>query len=93
MIDTRSIFPNIDSVDTPVSISPTSKLNELSGFFTKLNGGFFHSTLHSREMHYCLSVKFNRCFFSSSDDLESLQAQKNWRKSIMLVWRAAANHK
>ncbi|XP_028391640.1 bromodomain-containing protein 8-like isoform X2 [Dendronephthya gigantea] len=30
---------------------------------------------------------------SGSDDLESLQAQKNWKKSIMLVWRAAANHK
>lgn len=30
---------------------------------------------------------------SGSDDLESLQAQKTWKKSIMLVWRAAANHK
>ncbi|XP_031571190.1 bromodomain-containing protein 8-like isoform X2 [Actinia tenebrosa] len=26
-------------------------------------------------------------------DTESIQAQKTWKKSIMLVWRAAANHK
>ncbi|XP_028516816.1 bromodomain-containing protein 8 isoform X2 [Exaiptasia diaphana] len=32
---------------------------------------------------------------ASQGDLDSdaLQAQKNWKKSIMLVWRAAANHK
>ncbi|XP_048585209.1 bromodomain-containing protein 8 isoform X3 [Nematostella vectensis] len=30
---------------------------------------------------------------SQGDDMESAQAQKTWRKSIMLVWRAAANHK
>lgn len=29
----------------------------------------------------------------SSDEQEALQAQKTWKKSIMLVWRAAANHK
>ncbi|KAJ7392357.1 Bromodomain-containing protein 8 [Desmophyllum pertusum] len=29
----------------------------------------------------------------SSDEHEALQAQKTWKKSIMLVWRAAANHK
>ncbi|XP_068745358.1 bromodomain-containing protein 8-like isoform X2 [Montipora capricornis] len=28
-----------------------------------------------------------------SDEQEALQAQKTWKKSIMLVWRAAANHK
>jgi hypothetical protein len=33
------------------------------------------------------------CVCSGSDDSETLQAQKNWKKSIMLVWRAAANHK
>ena len=32
-------------------------------------------------------------FYSGSDDMDSVQAQKNWKKSIMLVWRAAANHK
>ena len=29
----------------------------------------------------------------SSDEQEALQAQKTWKKSIMLVWRAVANHK
>lgn len=29
----------------------------------------------------------------SSDEQEAIQAQKTWKKSIMLVWRAAANHK
>jgi len=29
----------------------------------------------------------------SSDEHEAIQAQKTWKKSIMLVWRAAANHK
>ncbi|XP_020629185.1 bromodomain-containing protein 8-like isoform X1 [Orbicella faveolata] len=28
-----------------------------------------------------------------SDEQEAIQAQKTWKKSIMLVWRAAANHK
>ena len=32
-------------------------------------------------------------FVRSSDEQEAIQAQKTWKKSIMLVWRAAANHK
>lgn len=28
-----------------------------------------------------------------SEDLEALQAHKIWKKAIMLVWRAAANHR
>uniref|UniRef100_A0A8C5EUV4 Bromodomain-containing protein 8 n=1 Tax=Gouania willdenowi TaxID=441366 RepID=A0A8C5EUV4_GOUWI len=35
------------------------------------------------------SSQFSVC----SEDLEALQAQKIWRKAIMLVWRAAANHR
>lgn len=34
--------------------------------------------------------------FSSSvcsEDQEAIQAQKIWKKAIMLVWRAAANHR
>ncbi|XP_058483371.1 bromodomain-containing protein 8-like isoform X2 [Solea solea] len=35
------------------------------------------------------SSQFSAC----SEDLEALQAQKIWKKAIMLVWRAAANHR
>ena len=48
--------------------------------------------------NYRLSSRFNvtRILFldaRSSDEQEAIQAQKTWKKSIMLVWRAAANHK
>ncbi|XP_076835562.1 bromodomain-containing protein 8 isoform X1 [Brachyhypopomus gauderio] len=32
-------------------------------------------------------------FSVSSEDQEAIQAQKIWKKAIMLVWRAAANHR
>lgn len=32
-------------------------------------------------------------FFYHSSDTEDEKAYKNWKKSIMLVWRSAANHK
>uniref|UniRef100_A0A8C9DGT9 Bromodomain-containing protein 8 n=1 Tax=Prolemur simus TaxID=1328070 RepID=A0A8C9DGT9_PROSS len=35
------------------------------------------------------SSQFSVC----SEDQEAIQAQKIWKKSIMLVWRAAANHR
>ncbi|XP_066524051.1 bromodomain-containing protein 8 isoform X2 [Hoplias malabaricus] len=35
------------------------------------------------------SSQFSMC----SEDQEALQAQKIWKKAIMLVWRAAANHR
>ncbi|XP_043925440.1 bromodomain-containing protein 8 isoform X9 [Protopterus annectens] len=35
------------------------------------------------------SSQFSVC----SEDQEAIQAQKIWRKAIMLVWRAAANHR
>ncbi|XP_063058331.1 bromodomain-containing protein 8 [Engraulis encrasicolus] len=35
------------------------------------------------------SSQFSIC----SEDQEAIQAQKIWRKAIMLVWRAAANHR
>nr|XP_055035420.1 bromodomain-containing protein 8 isoform X2 [Misgurnus anguillicaudatus] len=35
------------------------------------------------------SSQFSIC----SEDQEAIQAQKIWKKSIMLVWRAAANHR
>lgn len=35
------------------------------------------------------SSQFSIC----SEDLEALQAHKIWKKAIMLVWRAAANHR
>lgn len=31
--------------------------------------------------------------FYYSSDTEDEKAYKNWKKSIMLVWRSAANHK
>uniref|UniRef100_A0A8D0CSH9 Bromodomain-containing protein 8 n=1 Tax=Sander lucioperca TaxID=283035 RepID=A0A8D0CSH9_SANLU len=33
------------------------------------------------------------CSSVCSEDLEALQAHKIWKKAIMLVWRAAANHR
>lgn len=33
------------------------------------------------------------CSSMCSEDLEALQAHKIWKKAIMLVWRAAANHR
>ncbi|KAJ8361966.1 hypothetical protein AAFF_G00409080, partial [Aldrovandia affinis] len=35
------------------------------------------------------SSQFSMC----SEDQEAIQAQKIWKKAIMLVWRAAANHR
>lgn len=33
------------------------------------------------------------CRSTCGEDQEAVQAQKIWKKSIMLVWRAAANHR
>jgi len=33
------------------------------------------------------------CSSVCSEDHEALQAHKIWKKAIMLVWRAAANHR
>ncbi|MBN3317305.1 BRD8 protein, partial [Atractosteus spatula] len=43
-------------------------------------------------------ISANLCKYPSlssmcSEDQEAIQAQKIWKKSIMLVWRAAANHR
>ncbi|RXN29167.1 bromodomain-containing 8-like isoform X2 [Labeo rohita] len=50
------------------------------------------------KVYYNLSFAFNNslclCLSSMcSEDQEALQAQKIWKKAIMLVWRAAANHR
>ncbi|XP_031522687.1 LOW QUALITY PROTEIN: bromodomain-containing protein 8 [Papio anubis] len=42
----------------------------------------------------CLVELLYLCFSSvCSEDQEAIQAQKIWKKAIMLVWRAAANHR
>lgn len=42
---------------------------------------------------YCIVTRVFFLDARSSDEQEAIQAQKTWKKSIMLVWRAAANHK
>lgn len=39
------------------------------------------------------SVSSSLCRSTCGEDQEAVQAQKIWKKSIMLVWRAAANHR
>lgn len=43
----------------------------------------------------CTLMPFNppQCRSTCGEDQEAVQAQKIWKKSIMLVWRAAANHR
>ncbi|XP_047462841.1 bromodomain-containing protein 8 isoform X2 [Mugil cephalus] len=48
----------------------------------------FHTTADSIPSSPA-SSQFSVC----SEDLEALQAHKIWKKAIMLVWRAAANHR
>ncbi|XP_006821018.1 bromodomain-containing protein 8-like [Saccoglossus kowalevskii] len=42
---------------------------------------------------YSDSVPSSPASFSQGDDPEAIQAQKAWKKSIMMVWRATASHK
>ncbi|KAL2094853.1 hypothetical protein ACEWY4_009572 [Coilia grayii] len=48
----------------------------------------FHATADSSPSSPA-SSQFSMC----SEDQEAIQAQKIWKKAIMLVWRAAANHR
>ncbi|XP_075922397.1 bromodomain-containing protein 8 isoform X1 [Petromyzon marinus] len=60
------------------------------------DGSSMHNTLHMPSTSLTDSVPNSPAssqFSIGSEDPEALQAQKIWKKSIMLVWRAAANHK
>lgn len=54
-----------------------------------MNLGFFWGEKYFTLMHNggtCVLLYY-------SSDTEDEKAYKNWKKSIMLVWRSAANHK
>ncbi|XP_056450751.1 bromodomain-containing protein 8-like, partial [Gadus chalcogrammus] len=61
------------------------------------DGSSMHTASSSLQLHATASStpsspassQFSMC----SEDLEAIQAQKIWKKAIMLVWRAAANHR
>uniref|UniRef100_A0A2K5SJT5 Bromodomain-containing protein 8 n=1 Tax=Cebus imitator TaxID=2715852 RepID=A0A2K5SJT5_CEBIM len=46
-------------------------------------------SIHNATLHSPASSQFSVC----SEDQEAMQAEKIWKKAIMLVWRAAANHR
>ena len=52
-----------------------------------------HHPLHSHSV-FTSSLFLLLCIRSTcGEDQEAVQAQKIWKKAIMLVWRAAANHR
>ncbi|CAL8365032.1 unnamed protein product [Lota lota] len=61
------------------------------------DGSSMHTASSSLQLHATASStpsspassQFSMC----SEDQEAIQAQKIWKKAIMLVWRAAANHR
>ncbi|XP_064207877.1 bromodomain-containing protein 8 isoform X4 [Anguilla rostrata] len=59
--------------------------------------GYSLHTASSLQMHNTAdsipSSPASSQFSMSSEDQEAIQAQKIWKKAIMLVWRAAANHR
>ncbi|XP_063750405.1 bromodomain-containing protein 8 isoform X2 [Eleginops maclovinus] len=61
------------------------------------DGYSLHTASSSLQLHTTAdsipSSPASSLFSLCSDDLEALQAHKIWKKAIMLVWRAAANHR
>ncbi|XP_026878467.2 bromodomain-containing protein 8 isoform X2 [Electrophorus electricus] len=60
-------------------------------------GCSMHTVCSSLQLHTAAdstpSSPASSQFSISSEDQEAIQAQKTWKKAIMLVWRAAANHR
>nr|XP_020454458.1 bromodomain-containing protein 8 isoform X2 [Monopterus albus] len=75
--------------DGEIELEPTASESE--------DGYSLHTASSSLQLHTTAdsipsspaSSQFSVC----SEDLEALQAHKIWKKAIMLVWRAAANHR
>ncbi|KAM3600952.1 uncharacterized protein V6R79_005232 [Siganus canaliculatus] len=61
------------------------------------DGYSLHTASSSLQLHMAAdsipSSPASSQFSACSEDLEALQAHKIWKKAIMLVWRAAANHR
>ncbi|KAJ7996283.1 hypothetical protein DPEC_G00235480 [Dallia pectoralis] len=61
------------------------------------DGYSLHTAASSLQLHTTAdsiaSSPASSQFSMSSEDQEAIQAQKIWKKAIMLVWRAAANHR
>ncbi|XP_046899162.1 bromodomain-containing protein 8 isoform X2 [Hypomesus transpacificus] len=61
------------------------------------DGSSLHTASSSLRLHATAdsvpSSPASSQFSMSSEDQEAIQAQKIWKKAIMLVWRAAANHR
>ncbi|XP_070541162.1 bromodomain-containing protein 8-like isoform X21 [Ptychodera flava] len=51
------------------------------------------SKSHPHLQFFTESIPGSPASLSQGDDPEAIQAQKAWKKSIMMVWRAAASHK
>lgn len=72
--------------------SPHSGLSGTINYIFKKIQRYFWLRAHDvpSALSYCLS---SCCRSTCGEDQEAVQAQKIWKKSIMLVWRAAANHR
>ncbi|KAM7374314.1 hypothetical protein PAMP_006980 [Pampus punctatissimus] len=79
----------LSEADGEIELEPAASESE--------DGYSFHTASSSLQLHTTAdsipsspaSSQFSVC----SEDLEALQAHKIWKKAIMLVWRAAANHR
>ncbi|KAM7397964.1 hypothetical protein PAMA_006032 [Pampus argenteus] len=79
----------LSEADGDIELEPAASESE--------DGYSFHTASLSLQLHTTAdsipsspaSSQFSVC----SEDLEALQAHKIWKKAIMLVWRAAANHR
>uniref|UniRef100_A0A8C6VXW0 Bromodomain containing 8 n=1 Tax=Nothobranchius furzeri TaxID=105023 RepID=A0A8C6VXW0_NOTFU len=57
------------------------------------DGYSLHTASSSLQLHTTADSIPSSPASSQFEDLEALQAHKIWKKAIMLVWRAAANHR
>ncbi|XP_042355911.1 bromodomain-containing protein 8 isoform X2 [Plectropomus leopardus] len=84
--------------DGETELEPAASETELEPAASESEDGYSLHTASSSLQPYTTadsipsspaSSQFSMC----SEDLEALQAHKIWKKAIMLVWRAAANHR
>ncbi|KAM9788956.1 bromodomain-containing protein 8-like [Neosynchiropus ocellatus] len=97
-IDNEVNGPDACGEDDGDAIDDSSSEPELEPAASESEDGYsLHTASSSLQLHTTAdsipsspaSSQFSMC----SEDLEALQAQKIWKKAIMLVWRAAANHR
>ncbi|KAG5853351.1 hypothetical protein ANANG_G00072290 [Anguilla anguilla] len=80
-------LPCADSEDSSASGKDSREVKEEDGG-SDADEGSRYATADSAPSSPA-SSQFSMC----SEDQEAIQAQKIWKKAIMLVWRAAANHR